>query len=75
MKEPPEGDDNSSTAQRAISKIRRWGCHGQEGFLIKPITQEALREIVPDFAKAIREKKAKNVKPAKAVINFRDEKI
>lgn len=43
--------------------------------MIKPITQEALREIVPDFAKAIREKKAKNVKPTTAVINFRDEKI
>jgi len=43
--------------------------------LIKPITQEALREIVPDFAKAIREKKVKNVKPTTAVINFRDEKL
>jgi len=42
---------------------------------MKPITQEALREIVPDFAKAIREKKAKNVKPTTAVINFRDEKL
>ena len=39
-----------------------------------PITQEMLREIVPDFAKAIRDKKAKTVKPALAVINFRDEK-
>lgn len=43
--------------------------------MIKPITQEALREIIPDFERAIREKKAKNVKPAKAVINFRDEKL
>jgi hypothetical protein len=43
--------------------------------LIKPITREALREIVPDFAKAIREKKVKNVKPTTAVINFRDEKL
>ena len=41
---------------------------------MKPITQEQLREIVPDFARAIREKKARNVKPSKAVINFRDEK-
>lgn len=43
--------------------------------MIKPITQEPLREIVSDFAKAIRERKAQNVKPAFAVINFRDEKL
>ncbi|HKZ40878.1 MAG TPA: hypothetical protein VJL10_04305 [Anaerolineales bacterium] len=42
---------------------------------MKPITQEQLREIVPDFAKAIREKKTKTAKPAFAVINFRDEKL
>ena len=41
---------------------------------MKPITQEALREIVPDFAQAIRAKKRKTAKPASAVINFRDEK-
>lgn len=41
---------------------------------MRPITQEMLREIVPDFAQAIREKKTKTVKPAFAVINFRDEK-
>ena len=41
---------------------------------MKPITQEPLREIVPDFAKAIREKKTRTVKPALTVINFRDEK-
>jgi len=41
---------------------------------LKPITQEAQREIVPDFARAIREKKAGTVKPARTVINFRDEK-
>ncbi|MEA3192148.1 MAG: hypothetical protein QOD26_481, partial [Betaproteobacteria bacterium] len=43
--------------------------------MIKPITQEAQRHIVPDFAKAIRERKAKNVKPATHVINFRNEKL
>ncbi len=43
--------------------------------MIKPITHEALREIVPDFAKAIREKKIRNNKPTMAVINFRDEKL
>lgn len=41
---------------------------------MKPITQETPREIVPDFAQAIREKKTKTVKPAFTVINFRDEK-
>ena len=39
-----------------------------------PITQEMLREIVPDFARAIRDKKTTTAKPAFAVINFRDEK-
>src|SRR5688572_6272215 len=48
--------------------------HG-EGRMVKPITQEALREIVPDFARAIREKKTKNAKPTMAVINFRDDKL
>lgn len=41
---------------------------------MRPITQEMLREIIPDFAQTIREKKTKTVKPAFAVINFRDEK-
>jgi len=40
---------------------------------MKPITQEMPREIVPDFAQAIREKKTKTVKPAYDVINFRDD--
>jgi hypothetical protein len=40
---------------------------------MKPITQDPLREIVEDFARAIREKKAGDVKPALAVINFRDD--
>lgn len=39
-----------------------------------PITQESPREIVQDFARAIREKKTNTAKPAFAVINFRDEK-
>ena len=43
--------------------------------MIKPITQELQREIVADFAKAIREKRNKNVKPAMTVINFRNEKL
>lgn len=41
---------------------------------MKPITQEMPREIVQDFALAIREKKAPTPKPAFAVINFRDDK-
>lgn len=41
---------------------------------MKPITQDPIREIVRDFAQAIREKKTQTAKPAKAVINFRDEK-
>lgn len=41
---------------------------------MKPITQEKLREIIPDFAKAIREQKTSTAKPSTAVINFRDEK-
>jgi len=41
---------------------------------MRPITQEPLREIVPDFARAIQEKKTQTPKPAFAVINFRDEK-
>src|ERR1035437_4370789 len=41
---------------------------------MKPITQEALREIVPDFAQAIRAKKTRREKPAFDVINFRNEK-
>lgn len=39
-----------------------------------PITQDKEREIVPDFARAIREKKTATAKPAFDVINFRDEK-
>jgi hypothetical protein len=39
-----------------------------------PITQDKQREIIPDFARAIREKKTATAKPAFAVINFRDEK-
>lgn len=38
------------------------------------ITTDAKREIVEDFAKQIREKKAPGPKPTKDVINFRDEK-
>jgi hypothetical protein len=41
---------------------------------MKPITQEKLREIVADFAEAIRKRKTKTAKPSKIVINFRDEK-
>ena len=41
---------------------------------MKPITQDATREIVADFAKAIREKKRATAKPSEAVINFRNEK-
>ena len=39
-----------------------------------PITQDRPREIVDDFAKAIRERKTPDAKPALTVINFRDEK-
>jgi len=39
------------------------------------ITQDKQREIVTDFAKAIREQKRPTAKPAKAVINFRDDKL
>src|SRR5713101_8046704 len=39
-----------------------------------PITQDKQREIVLDFARAIREKKTATAKPAFDVINFRDEK-
>lgn len=39
-----------------------------------PITQDKQREIVADFAKAIREKKTRTAKPSVAVINFRDDK-
>ncbi|MGC2047328.1 MAG: hypothetical protein WA635_01765 [Gallionella sp.] len=40
---------------------------------MKPITQEMPREIVQDFAQAIREKTRQTI-PSFAVINFRDEK-
>src|SRR5215204_3713650 len=39
------------------------------------ITTDAKREIVSDFARAIREKKTLGSRPAKDVINFRNEKI
>jgi len=39
-----------------------------------PITQDKQREIVPDFARAIRERKTPTAKPAFDVINFRDDK-
>ncbi len=38
------------------------------------IRQDAIRPIVADFAAAIRERKQLTAKPAKAVINFRNEK-
>jgi hypothetical protein len=41
---------------------------------MRPITQDATREIIADFAKAIREKKRKTAKPSEAVIDFRNEK-
>jgi len=41
---------------------------------MQPIAQDKPREIVEDFARAIRERKAKDVKPPTDVINFRDEK-
>lgn len=39
-----------------------------------PITQDKPREIVEDFRRAIGEKKTRKAKPARTVINFRDEK-
>jgi hypothetical protein len=39
-----------------------------------PITQDRPREIVEDFARAIRERKTRTAKPPLIVINFRDEK-
>src|SRR5947208_7693849 len=39
-----------------------------------PITTNAKREIIEDFARAIREKKTLGAKPAMTVINFRNEK-
>lgn len=42
--------------------------------MIMPITQDRPRDIVEDFAKAIRARKTPTAKPALAVINFRDEK-
>jgi hypothetical protein len=41
---------------------------------MQPITRDKTREIVEDFVRAIRERKARDVKPATDVINFRDEK-
>jgi hypothetical protein len=43
-------------------------------FALIPITQDNPREIVEDFARAIRERKTQTAKPALTVINFRDEK-
>src|SRR5438132_7047712 len=40
-----------------------------------PITTDRKREIVEDFARAIREKKTRGAKPEKTVINFRTERI
>src|SRR5260370_6436094 len=40
-----------------------------------PITTDRIREIVEDFARAIREKKTHGAKPEKTVINFRTERI
>ncbi len=40
-----------------------------------PITTEKTREIVEDFARAIREKKTRGAKPAMTVINFRNERV
>lgn len=39
-----------------------------------PITQDKPRDIVPDFAKAIKERKTHTAKPAFSVISFRNEK-
>jgi hypothetical protein len=39
-----------------------------------PITQNSFREIIPDFARAIKEQKTNTSIPAKTVINFREEK-
>src|SRR6058998_2530970 len=41
---------------------------------MRAITQDATREIIEDFAKAIREKKRPTAKPSKDVINFRNER-
>jgi hypothetical protein len=41
---------------------------------MQPITSEPKREIVEDFAKAVRQRKTDGPKPSKAVINFRNEK-
>jgi len=41
---------------------------------MQPLKQDSTREIIEDFARAIRERKARDVKPATDVINFRDEK-
>lgn len=72
---PPLGMRDASAGQGVAGNIGETDLATIGDRLIKPITRESLREIVPDFAKAIREKKARNVKPTKAVINFRDEKL
>jgi hypothetical protein len=41
---------------------------------MRAITTDAKREIVDDFAKLIRQKKTVGAKPARDVINFRNEK-
>jgi hypothetical protein len=41
---------------------------------MRPITQDKTREIIADFAKAIRERKRPTAKPSEDVINFRNEK-
>jgi hypothetical protein len=42
---------------------------------MEPITTNAKREILEDFARVIREKKTHGAKPEKTVINFRTERI
>jgi hypothetical protein len=42
---------------------------------MKPITTDKAREIVEDFARAIREKKTRGAHPEKTVINFRTDRI
>jgi len=37
---------------------------------VRPITQDVAREIIADFAKAIREKKRKTAKPSEAASTF-----
>lgn len=52
--------------------MRRTSASGS--FPLIPITQNKLREIVEDFARAIRDRKTQTAKPPLTVVNFRDEK-